>query len=92
MSKENGLEAPNRVGAMNRDGTQDFGCFMLNNRYQAQFFASNNWADPVANSRHAFSIFQARGNWSAWYAVCTPNRVPKYPGIWCNQLNKALNG
>lgn len=23
-------------------------------------------------------------NWSAWYAVCSPAAVPKYPGIDCN--------
>ena len=84
MNQENGRETSDRIGAINSDGSRDFGCFQLNNQAHPQFFASQNWADPVANSKYAYSIFRARGNWSAWYAVCTPSRVPKHAGIWCN--------
>jgi hypothetical protein len=83
MSQENGRETADRIGLANSDGSRDFGCFMVNDQTHPEFFVSENWADPVANSWYAYSIFQARGDWSAWYAVCTPNRVPKYPGIWC---------
>jgi hypothetical protein len=71
MSQENGRETANRIGTINSDRSQDFGCFVVNNEAHPEFFASQNWSDPVSNSRYAYSIFLARGNWSAWYAVCT---------------------
>lgn len=71
MTHENRAENPAAVGAVNSDGvgSQDFGCFQINNYWHKGFFASNDWRDPVANARYAYSIYQGRGNWSAWYAV-----------------------
>jgi hypothetical protein len=84
MSKENGREDPARVSVANSDGSQDFGCFQINNSSHPTMLP-NRWSDPVQNAAYAYQhIFASRGNWSAWYAVCTPGRVPKYPGIWCN--------
>jgi hypothetical protein len=85
MASENGAENPARVSGLNSDGSRDFGCFQINNFAHAGFFASSDWSDPLQSSTYAYQhIFAGRGNWSAWYAVCTPNRVPKYPGIWCS--------
>lgn len=53
----------------NADGSQDFGCFQINNFAHAGFFAAHNWADPYQNAAYAYTIYAARGNWSAWYAV-----------------------
>jgi soluble lytic murein transglycosylase-like protein len=74
MSHESGCN-PNAVSP-----TNDHGLFQLNN--QPVY-------DPEANIRIAYAKFVSprRGstpNWSAWYAVCTPNLVPKYAGIWCS--------
>jgi len=74
MSKESGCN-PNAVSA-----TNDHGLFQLN---QMPIY------EPEANIRAAYAKFVSprRGstpNWSAWYAVCSPNLVPKYSGIWCS--------
>lgn len=74
MSKESGCN-PNAVSP-----TNDHGLFQLNG--QPVY-------DPEANIRIAYAKFVSprRGttpNWSAWYAVCTPDLVPKYSGIWCS--------
>lgn len=74
MSKESGCN-PNAVSP-----TNDHGLFQLNG--QPIY-------DPEANIRIAYAKFVSprRGtspNWSAWYAVCTPDLVPKYAGIWCS--------
>jgi soluble lytic murein transglycosylase-like protein len=74
MTKESGCN-PNAVSP-----TNDHGLFQLNN--QPVY-------DPEANIQIAYAKFVSprRGtnpNWSAWYAVCTPNLVPKYDGIWCS--------
>lgn len=60
--------------------TNDFGLFQLNGM---QIF------EPEANIAAASLKYTSprRGstpNFSAWYAVCTPNQVPKYAGIWCS--------
>lgn len=73
MQKESGCN-PNAVSP-----TNDHGLFQLNN--MAIY-------EPEANIRAAYGKFVSprRGtnpNWSAWYAVCTPDLVPKYAGIWC---------
>jgi hypothetical protein len=52
MSQENGRETANRIGTINSDGSQDFGCFVVNNEAHPEFFASQNWSDPVSNSRY----------------------------------------
>lgn len=71
MTHENRSENPAAVGAVNNDGhgSQDFGCFQINNYWHKGFFASNDWRDPVANARYAYTIYQGRGNFTAWYAV-----------------------
>lgn len=74
MQKESGCN-PNAVSP-----TNDHGLFQLN---QMAIY------DPEANIRAAYAKYVSprRGtnpNWSAWYAVCTPNLVPKYAGIWCS--------
>lgn len=74
MQKESGCN-PNAVSP-----TNDHGLFQLNG--QPVY-------DPEANIRIAYGKYVSprRGtnpNWSAWYAVCTPNLVPKYSGIWCS--------
>jgi len=60
--------------------TNDYGLMQLNGM---QVF------DPEANIAAGYQKFihPRRGtkpNFSAWYAVCTPNLVPKYNGIWCS--------
>lgn len=60
--------------------TNDFGLFQLNGQ---EIY------DPETNISIAYQKFihPRRGstpNFSAWYAVCTPNLVPKYDGIWCS--------
>jgi soluble lytic murein transglycosylase-like protein len=74
MQKESGCN-PTAVSP-----TNDHGLFQLNG--QPVY-------DPEANIRIAYAKFVSprRGtnpNWSAWYAVCTPNLVPKFDGIWCS--------
>lgn len=61
--------------------TNDYGLFQLNGL---------DIREPEANVKYAYEhkfLIPRRGskpNFSAWYAVCTPNLVPKYAGIWCN--------
>lgn len=74
MQKESSCN-PNAVSE-----TNDYGLFQLNGM---QIF------DPEANIAAAVQKYLSprRGstpNFSAWYAVCTPNLVPKYAGIWCS--------
>jgi hypothetical protein len=83
MTSENGQEKPDRVSGRNYDGSVDYGCFQLNNKAHPGFFKNSNWANSVENAAYAYKIFKSRGNFSAWYAVCTPSRQAKKPGIWC---------
>lgn len=71
LVNENRSEDPNAVGKVNSDGvgSQDFGCFQINNHWHKGFFATSDWRDPVANAAYAYKIYQGRGNWTAWYAV-----------------------
>lgn len=74
MSKESGCN-PNAISP-----TNDHGLFQLN---------AMPIYEPEANIRAAYAKFVSprRGtkpNFSAWYAVCTPDLVPKYAGIWCS--------
>lgn len=72
MQKESGCN-PNAVGP-----TDDHGLFQLH---------SQPIYDPETNIAVAYQkyVHARRGshNFSAWYAVCTPDLVPKYSGIWC---------
>lgn len=84
MASENGLESATRVSGLNYDGSRDYGCFQINNKAHAGFFAAQDWSDPDQNAGYAYShIFVGRGNFSAWYAVCSPAKVALKPGIWC---------
>ena len=66
---ENRAEDPSAKGSVNRDGSRDYGCFQINDKAHPAFFATQDWSDPVANARYALTIYQGRGNWTAWYAV-----------------------
>lgn len=75
MSKESGCR-PTVVSP-----TNDHGLFQLN---------GIKVYDPEENIKIAYHqkfVTPRRGtkpNFSAWYAVCTPDLIPKYPGIWCS--------
>lgn len=74
LEHENRSENPKAAGAVNKDGTQDFGCFQINNHWHANFFATNDWTDPESNAAYAYQIYLGRANtgrngWSSWYAV-----------------------
>ena len=74
LTKENGTEAVDRVGATNSDGSTDFGCFQINDRWHPDYFSQGDWRDPVWAAQYALKIYEGRqasnGNgWSAWYAV-----------------------
>ncbi len=66
--KESGMRS-DAVGAVNYDGSQDYGCFQINNFAHPAFFAGGNWSDPTYNAQYALAIYNGRGNWTAWYAV-----------------------
>lgn len=73
MAHESGCD-PNQISP-----TNDHGLFQLNG---IPIY------DPEANIAYAYNhkfVTARRGanNFSAWYAVCTPDQVPKYQGIWC---------
>lgn len=72
MLAESGCD-PNDVSQ-----TNDYGLFQLHNM---QIF------DPAQNVAEAYRKFVyarvGNNNFSAWYAVCTPSRQPRYPGINC---------
>lgn len=69
MQHENTPEDPSAKGAINGDGSQDFGCFQINNKAHGSWFDFNRYADPVYNAQGALKIYNERNNWSAWYAV-----------------------
>ena len=75
MSHESGCN-PNAISP-----TNDHGLFQLN---------GIRGYDPEENIRIAYQqkfVTPRRGtnpNFSAWYAVCTPDLIPKYAGIWCS--------
>lgn len=84
MTSENGSERADRVSAKNYNGTYDYGCFQVNSIHEKEWKTIGaSIFDPVVNSKMALVLFQRRGNFSAWYAVCTPKKVAKKPGIWC---------
>lgn len=59
----------NAIGTVNRNGSQDFGCFQINNHAHANWFNLHNWQDADQNSAYAYQLYRERGNWTAWYAV-----------------------
>jgi len=76
-SKESGCQNI-RSHKMNPNGTWDYCIFQINNE-------PNVLNDIDTCVRRAWEKYKGRGNWSAWYAVCTPgkNPQPKYAGIKC---------
>jgi hypothetical protein len=74
LEHENRRENPQAVGAVNNNGSVDYGCFQINDIAHPQFFATKDWRDPIANATEAYLIYKGRqaltGNgWQAWYAV-----------------------
>lgn len=76
MTNENVPEDPSAKGAVNKDaqGSQDFGCFQINNYWHPAYFTGGDWSDPLWAAQYALTIYEGRqaatGNgWSAWYAV-----------------------
>lgn len=69
LTHENRQEKPDAVGAINYNGSRDYGCFQINDKAHPAFFASSDWRDPIANAHYAYKIYKGRGNWTAWYAV-----------------------
>lgn len=76
MINENAPEDPSAKGAVNKDaqGSQDFGCFQINNYWHPAYFTDGDWSDPVWAAQYALKIYEGRqaseGNgWRAWYAV-----------------------
>ena len=76
MTNENQREDPSAKGAVNPDaqGSQDFGCFQINNYWHPDYFTGGDWTDPVWAAQYALGIYQGRLardgiGWTAWYAV-----------------------
>lgn len=74
MTHENRAELPAAIGEVNFDGSRDFGCFQINDRWHRGYFSGGDWRDPVWAATYALQIYRERharnGNgWSAWYAV-----------------------
>ncbi len=76
MTHENRREDPSAKGAVNPDaqGSQDFGCFQINNYWHPAYFTDGDWSDPVWAAKYALTIYQGRlvkdgVGWTAWYAV-----------------------
>lgn len=76
MVNENRAEDPHAVGAVNSDGvgSQDFGCFQINNHWHPAYFSEGDWRDPEWAAEYALRIYQGRlaqdgVGWTAWYAV-----------------------
>jgi hypothetical protein len=76
MTNENRREDPSAKGAVNPDaqGSQDFGCFQINNYWHPDYFSGGDWTDPVWAAKYALGIYQGRlardgVGWTAWYAV-----------------------
>lgn len=71
---ENRSENIAAEGAVNGDGSKDWGCFQINDYWHAAYFAEGSWSDPVWAAQYALKIYEGRqaseGNgWRAWYAV-----------------------
>lgn len=69
VSNKIGPEIRPGVPGYNSDGSQDFGCFQINNFAHHGFFQSHDWSDAYQNAAYAYQIYLGRHNWSAWYAV-----------------------
>jgi hypothetical protein len=87
LTLENGSKLPTRVSALNYDGSTDNGCMQINDKAH---FGTNGWLryediyNADFNVQYALGIFLTRGNFSAWYSVCTPQHISKIKGIKCN--------
>lgn len=76
MTHENRREDPSAKGAVNADafGSQDFGCFQINDYWHPAYFTDGDWQDPMWAAQYALRIYEGRKardgiGWTAWYAV-----------------------
>lgn len=74
LVNENRSENIAAEGAVNGDGSKDWGCFQINDYWHPAYFAEGDWKDPVWAAQYALKIYEGRqqseGNgWRAWYAV-----------------------
>lgn len=57
-----------RVGAVNFDGSVDYGCFQINNSAHASWFQSHDWQDPIENTKYALQLSGGGNSWHDWSA------------------------
>lgn len=57
------------IAPTNYNGSNDFGCFQINNHAHAAWFANHNWKDADQSAAYGYQLYKERGNWTAWYAV-----------------------
>lgn len=57
-----------RVGAVNFDGSVDYGCFQINNKAHREWFIDHDWTNPVQNAKFALQLSYNGTNWNAWSA------------------------
>lgn len=74
LEHENRRENPQAVGAVNNNGSVDYGCFQINNAAHPAFFNTEDWSNPFSNATYAYQIYKDRKSidgvgWTAWYAV-----------------------
>jgi hypothetical protein len=62
---------------MNKNGTYDYCPFQINNEPSVLH-------DLDKCVKRAWEKFKLYKHWGQWYAVCKPDRTPKYQGIKCN--------
>lgn len=74
-SQESGCQNIRSYGA-NSNGTYDY-CFMQINNEPSTL------KDNDLCARRAWEKFKPYKHWSQWFAVCKPDRTPKYQGIKC---------
>lgn len=68
MQRESGARSY-AIGTINDNGSQDFGCFQINNFAHQEFFQSHDWSNAHQNAAYAYQLYTGRGNWTAWNAV-----------------------
>lgn len=68
MTRESGQRST-AEGAVNFDGSRDYGCFQINNKAHAAFFAAHDWRDANANAAYGYQVYKDAGSWRPWFAV-----------------------
>lgn len=74
-SKESGCR-PDAVSSVNRDGLRDYCFFQIHGEPETK----DNLDLCI---RRAYEKYINRGNWSAWFSVCSTSKKPKYADIKC---------